>query len=89
MVSECWNLSGLCPSLFQSDCFSGWMTQLLDSYDSEYMAKVVSVVWGIWKQRNNWLWNRVFISAANIVHHILHFLHSWQQAQEKDSVLGT
>ncbi|XP_073019350.1 uncharacterized protein [Primulina eburnea] len=49
------------------------------------VGKAIMIMWGLWKQRNDKLWNNKHCTSAQLVHGALQTLYDWLQAKKRGS----
>ncbi|CAN1129627.1 hypothetical protein LINPERHAP2_LOCUS5335 [Linum perenne] len=84
---DCWRLSGL-ESLVNrfredSESFEEWAAYVLADPDEKVVAGIMSVIWAIWRERNNRVWRQQSNTATRVVSGAKEALEDWLAAQTK------
>ncbi|CAN1136231.1 Putative ribonuclease H protein At1g65750 [Linum perenne] len=79
---DCWMQAGIWHqiqlSLTAGMVFGDWFMLIVKTWDGISITKWVTVMWAIWKERNQRVWNRQSTSASVVVSGGLETLHEWQ-----------
>ncbi|CAN1216845.1 Putative ribonuclease H protein At1g65750 [Linum perenne] len=81
----CWRVAGLEGMLPGEDRrdggWEGWLTQVLRSGTKEIQAAVAAVAWGLWRERNDRVWNQVSSAEERIVRSAQETAECWRRVQ--------
>ncbi|CAN1334919.1 Putative ribonuclease H protein At1g65750 [Linum perenne] len=88
---DCWAAAGIQTEVLQwrdnSEAFTEWMETVLKEGDDRSVHKVVSVLWAIWKERNERLWSQ---KASEVTtRRAEEAVIEWQLAQDPPTTAGT
>ncbi|XP_073272537.1 uncharacterized protein [Primulina huaijiensis] len=62
----------------EADRFVQWMFNLFQTVDVSTLENIAMVLWGIWRTRNEKLWNKIFKPAESVVSSALQLLMDWR-----------
>ncbi|XVF41286.1 hypothetical protein PTKIN_Ptkin01aG0268300 [Pterospermum kingtungense] len=92
-AKECWaeaNLQHMVDSFVpNADSFAEWVSRMLNGCSDEEAGKVVAILWGIWRNRNDLVWRGAARLAQIIVFSAIHFLCDWLQYREQSFLLDS
>ncbi|XP_062100071.1 uncharacterized protein LOC133805941 [Humulus lupulus] len=80
---DCWNhlRIGFIPEATGS--FASWLSAVFELYSGEKRHKAAMLCWALWKCRNDLVWNKKGIEAAEVVALSRTVLNQWSCAQDK------
>ncbi|VFQ59793.1 unnamed protein product [Cuscuta campestris] len=64
--------------------FALWFAALWKESSREFVACVAIILWEIWTQRNQLVWNNKYMQPKTLVARALQWYQSWQQAKQED-----
>lgn len=67
--------------------FVKWLFAVVQTIKEPILGKIMVLLWSIWKERNERLWNNVCRPPSVVVHHGIEFLMDWIQARGKPMVI--
>ncbi|XP_062101909.1 uncharacterized protein LOC133809260 [Humulus lupulus] len=85
-VHNCWRRSGLAVESPFLGSFGNWLDHCLRDKDESECQKIASLLWSIWRTRNNLVWHHKKMSPASVVFLSSSMLNQWIQAQNKIEV---
>ncbi|XP_075483817.1 uncharacterized protein LOC142523975 [Primulina tabacum] len=62
----------------EAEGFVQWLFQILSKAPETAMDKIAMVLWGIWRARNEKLWNRISNTAHQVVDSAMQLLSDWK-----------
>ncbi|CAN0827458.1 Putative ribonuclease H protein At1g65750 [Linum grandiflorum] len=85
-ATDCWRLSGLAPWVehvpgFGFD-FKKWLFEVIQSGAAHRIQQILSILWGIWRERNERVFNHHSTIAHIVVQRSLEDLREWLASQE-------
>ncbi|KAK6145416.1 hypothetical protein DH2020_022236 [Rehmannia glutinosa] len=66
--------------------FASWLFALMEKTTPSTLARIVMLIWNIWKQRNGKLWRSNHTNPTMTVHNALSFLDVWRTARLRTQV---
>ncbi|XP_073279489.1 uncharacterized protein [Primulina huaijiensis] len=91
VAQSCWSETQFVSSInscsSQVESFVEFIFMMLNSLTTKEMGKVVMILWSLWRQRNEKLWNNQQNTPTHVVHFALQNLYDWLQAKEQKKVL--
>ncbi|VFQ63679.1 unnamed protein product [Cuscuta campestris] len=64
--------------------FAQWFAALWKESSREFVACVAIILWEIWNQRNQLVWNNKYMQPKTLVARALQWYQLWQQAKQED-----
>ena len=64
-----------------TDEFPVWLLKLIDDLDPDVMCSVAMILWCVWRQRNQKLWENSLLPAVKAVELGYVFLQDWRRAR--------
>ncbi|CAN1312502.1 Putative ribonuclease H protein At1g65750 [Linum perenne] len=87
-ATDCWSVAGLThtveDSMARQISFPGWLGDVMTRAAEPNRARIVAVLWSLWKERNRRVWRNEAFTAQTVVQLAEEGLHAWQQANAKD-----
>ncbi|CAN1303547.1 Putative ribonuclease H protein At1g65750 [Linum perenne] len=88
-AEDCWNLAdlqGLVMDLrVSTTTFTEWLMMVLHSVPEPRRSKVIAVLWGLWRERNQRVWSQEAWTASKLA---LEGLWNWEQVQQRNTAAG-
>ena len=75
--SSCWTAAKVVKPTLTTDEFPVWLLKLIDDLDPDVMCSVAMILWCIWRQRNQKLWENSLLPAVKEVELGYVFLQDW------------
>jgi hypothetical protein len=72
-----WALDAIHTAFNSSNTASDWIFLLLQQFDEQQAARMVVLVWSIWKHRNMKLWNNVTETIEQILNRAYNLIDDW------------
>ncbi|CAN1781084.1 hypothetical protein LINPERHAP1_LOCUS15321 [Linum perenne] len=69
--------------------FSDWFMQIVKDWDENAINKWITVMWAIWRERNQRVWTQQSTIASVVVARGLETLYEWQAVRLKPGRSGT
>ncbi|XP_075475775.1 uncharacterized protein LOC142511746 [Primulina tabacum] len=91
-AQECWNESHLshvinsCAAKVES--FAEMTFLMMNTLTNMEVGKSVMIMWCLWKQKNDKLWNNKHCTSSHLVHGAIQRLYDWLKAKEKGSLFN-
>ena len=79
--SSCWTAANVDKSTLTTDEFPVWLLQLIDGLDPVVMCSIAMILWCVWRQRNQKLWENSSLSAVKAMDMGYVFLQDWRRAR--------
>lgn len=81
----CWQHAGLNAVVYllmnDAGFFLEWLFTVLKSVKESVLGKVMIILWSLWREWNERLWNNVSYSHVVVIYHGLEFLTNWIQVR--------
>lgn len=89
-ATACWNRLGFMKYIGQPTSLQQWLQAIMQHCSKEEVQKVVMVIWAVWKNRNNVIWNQKGMEPSDVLVSTNLFFNQWKSAQDKtfDNYLG-
>lgn len=83
---SCWDV--VCPEVNVDNLltFNGWFTYVFDNL-KERMDKISLVCWGIWRARNDVVWNNKLARKETVVTNAITYLTQWKEVQKLEKTV--
>ncbi|XP_073015284.1 uncharacterized protein [Primulina eburnea] len=82
MAKACWEELGIWNLVVSKsnevEGFIQWLFKMFQQVDVESLENIAMVLWGIWRARNEKIWNRIVRPADSIVSSAIQFLTDWK-----------
>ncbi|XP_063936295.1 uncharacterized protein LOC135147291 [Daucus carota subsp. sativus] len=65
------------------DNFAAWLNIVMDQYDNSGLAKLVMLLWSVWKARNMVVWHETYLHVDEVIRTAQFTLDHWMEAQLK------
>ena len=78
--SSCWATANVDKPTLTTDEFPVWLLKLIDVLDPVVMCSIAMILWCVWRQRNQKLWENSSLSAVKAMELGYVFLQDWRRA---------
>ncbi|KAL8133545.1 hypothetical protein AgCh_008855 [Apium graveolens] len=80
-ASQCWNRRGGVHQSAGNYTFDEWFNKMLEYADKDAHGEIAGMCWGIWKARNQVVWNNKRNEVNYVVFSTKQYLAEWRKAQ--------
>ena len=77
---ECWNLANVSFNTTNAGSFPEWTLSTIVSRGKDELARIGTILWGIWNERNSRIWRSTRMPPAQRVQTSLAFVQDWLEA---------
>ncbi|XP_075486337.1 uncharacterized protein LOC142525940 [Primulina tabacum] len=92
MAKACWEELGTWNKMLslsnEADGFVQWLFKLFQTLDVSTLENIAMVLWGIWRTRNEKLWNKMVKPAEIVVSSALQLLMDWRANGSRNIGVG-
>jgi ribonuclease HI len=89
MVRNCWNAAGLQAVVEQRlnafDCVQDIIFDICSKESKEVAGRVATLLWLLWHNRNQWIWNQEKKDGAQLGAQAFHMWDDWYKVQQVDN----
>ncbi|XP_063936224.1 uncharacterized protein LOC135147255 [Daucus carota subsp. sativus] len=85
-ATACWHKLHLAVVSFVTDDFKEWFSQMLNRYSKERWCDVAMACWGIWKARNELVWQQKQVQVDNVIKSAFSYFAQWKQTQSFENI---
>ena len=78
--SSCWTVANVVKPTLTTDEFPVWLLKLIDDLDPVVMCLIAMILWCVWRQRNQKLWENSSLSTVKAMELGYVFLQAWRRA---------
>ena len=79
--SSCWAATNVDKPTLTTDEFPVWLLKLIDVLDPVVLCSIAMILWCVWRQRNQKLWENSYLSAVKAMELGYVFLQDWRRAR--------
>ena len=79
--SSCWTAANVDKPTLTTDEFLVWLLKLIDVLDPDVMCSIAMILWCVWRQRNQKLWENYLLPAVKAVELGYVFFQDWRRAR--------
>ncbi|KAL8148634.1 hypothetical protein AgCh_005843 [Apium graveolens] len=80
-AAACWHKLHFIAGSLVTDDFKEWFSQMLNRHSKERWSEVAMACWGIWKARNELVWQKKHVQVDNMIKSTFSYFAQWKQTQ--------
>ena len=79
--SSCWTAANFDKPTLTTDEFPVWLLKLIDDLDPDVMCSIAMILWCVWRQQNQKLWENSLLLVVKAMELGYVFFQDWRQAR--------